>query len=361
MNNFSTPSLITTMNPEKIGMIFIGLDGFSINAQERKWLEHPMVAGVILFTRNYKDRLQLRDLCAEIHAINPELLISVDQEGGRVQRFKEGFTLIPAMRKLGEVYAQNPQEALQLAQSCGFIIAAELNAVGVDFSFAPVCDIDYQRNSAIGNRAFSNDVDAVCALNSALYQGLKIAGSVGVAKHFPGHGFTEIDTHLATPTDQRDLVTLEAQDLRPFRHLIEQGIEALMPAHIIYSCLDAENTVLNSEKWMNYLRRDLGFSGVLISDDMNMKGSDIVKGLDEADSDRLKALRCFESGIELLLCCNQKSTIANILAAFECKAHPNQALKARLQGFKNTHKMPFNVQEHPEWQKHYQIISDFIK
>ena len=351
---------LANLDPKKIGMILIGLEAHSLNKQEQKWLEHPMVAGVILFTRNYKNRQQLQNLCTEIHAINPNLLISVDQEGGRVQRFRNEFTLLPAMRALGHAYAQNSQQALDVAKSCGFIIAAELNSVGIDFSFAPVCDIDYQRNPAIGNRAFSDGVEAVCELSSALYQGMKLAGSIGVAKHFPGHGFTEIDTHLARPIDHRDLAILEQNDLRPFKNLITQGIEAVMPAHIIYSCLDAEHTVLNSKIWLDYLRQDLGFTGILMSDDMNMKGADLAQNLDAVELDRLKAVSCFESGVELLLCCNQKTTIVNILSAFEYIQHPNPLLQNRLQALKNTNNMPFILAESSEWQQHHKIVVDFM-
>ena len=288
--------------------LFIGLSGLRLTAEERVWLRDKNVAGVILFSRNYQDKQQLTALTAEIREINPDLLISVDHEGGRVQRFREGFTQLPAMRQLGERYDHSKEEALTEAYQLGFLMATELRVVGVDFSYAPVCDLDYGVNPAIGDRAFHHDPEVVTALVLAFYRGIRAAGSVGVAKHFPGHGFVNIDTHIAIARDDRSLTCLEAHDLKPFRALIDIGIEALMPAHIIFTALDANNSVISSERWLRYLREELGFQGAIISDDLDMGGAHHLGSVQE------KVDRCFSAGIDVVLLCNDFQAIRELLA-----------------------------------------------
>ena len=288
--------------------VFIGISGIVLTDEEKAWLMHPLVGGVILFSRNYQDIPQLKALTRSIKAINLALLISVDHEGGRVQRFRENFTKLPAMRVLGTVYDQDPEKALEQAFSAGSVIAKELKAVGVDFSYAPVCDLDYGVNPAIGDRAFHHNAAVVAKLVTQFYEGLKSEGSIGVAKHFPGHGFINIDTHLAIAKDDRSLAALEQADLLPFKKLICAGVEALMPAHIIFPCLDAENTVITSKAWMQYLRETLGFSGVIISDDLDMKGADHLGSVKE------KVAACFAAGINIVLLCNDMTAIRELLA-----------------------------------------------
>lgn len=287
--------------------VFIGISGIVLSEEEKGWLTHPLVGGVILFKRNYIDIPQLQDLTASIKAINPSLLISVDHEGGRVQRFREYFTELSAMRALGNRYDEKPAQALEEAFIIGKIIATELKDAGVDFSYAPVCDLDYGVNPAIGDRAFHHDPLVVAALVTALYKGLKAGGSIGVAKHFPGHGFVNIDTHLAIARDERPLSRLESADLIPFKYLIDEGIEALMPAHIIFDCVDSDNTVVSSSKWMAYLRETLGFKGVIISDDLDMKGADHLGSVQE------KVEACFNAGINIVLLCNDMEAIRSLL------------------------------------------------
>ncbi|MHC5224660.1 beta-N-acetylhexosaminidase [Ignatzschineria sp. LJL83] len=288
--------------------VFIGISGIFLTDEEKEWLKHPLVGGVILFARNYQDIPQLLALTASIKKINSALLISVDHEGGRVQRFREDFTAIPAMRTFGELYDEDPEKALESAYGAGALIAKELREVGVDFSYAPVCDLDYGVNPAIGDRAFHSDAAAVSKLVVQFYEGLKSEGSIGVAKHFPGHGFVNIDTHLAIAKDDRTLVDLEQTDLLPFKKLIRAGIEGMMPAHIIFSALDAENTAVTSPKWMQYLRETLGFSGVIISDDLDMKGADHLGTVQE------KVSACFDAGINIVLLCNDMSAIRALLS-----------------------------------------------
>lgn len=289
--------------------VFIGISGIILTAEEKVWLTHPLVGGVILFSRNYQDIAQLQVLTASIKAINPKLLISVDHEGGRVQRFRADFTKLPPMRALGELYDQNPETALEQAFATGCLIARELQNVGVDFSYAPVCDLDYGVNPAIGDRAFHRNAAVVAKLVTQFYEGLKSEGSIGVAKHFPGHGFVNIDTHLAIAQDDRPLSELEKTDLLPFKKLIRAGVEAMMPAHIIFSTLDAENTVITSKAWMRYLRETLGFSGVIISDDLDMKGADHLGSVQE------KVTACFNAGINIVLLCNDMTAIRELLQA----------------------------------------------
>ncbi|WP_342386900.1 beta-N-acetylhexosaminidase [Ignatzschineria larvae DSM 13226] len=290
--------------------VFIGISGIVLTEEEQKWLQHPLVGGVILFSRNYRDIEQLKALTASIKAINPQLLISVDHEGGRVQRFREGFTALAPMRALGDHYDNTPEEALTLAFNTGYTIARELQSVGVDFSYAPVCDLDYGVNPAIGDRAFHRDGKVVAKLVLALYEGLKAGGSIGVAKHFPGHGFVNVDTHLAIARDDRSLAELEDSDLLPFKTLINASIEALMPAHIIFSCLDAEHTVITSHQWLNYLRHQLKFSGAIISDDLDMGGANHLGSVDE------KVKACFDAGINIVLLCNDMTAIRSLLQRF---------------------------------------------
>ncbi len=288
--------------------VFIGISGLTLKKEERAWLRHPLVSGVILFTRNYQDRAQLKALTSEIRRVNPSLLISVDHEGGRVQRFREGFTEIPPMRYFGELYDQSPKKALEAVKRAGETIGRELNEVGVDFSYTPVCDIDYGVNPAIGDRAFHHDPAVVAQLVTALYEGLQEGGSIGVAKHFPGHGFINIDTHLAVATDSRSLAELEEADLKPFKALIEAGIEAMMPAHIIFPALDPDATAVTSPKWIDYLRNKLQFSGAIISDDLDMKGAEHLGSVKE------KVEACFNAGINIVLICNDMEAIRELLS-----------------------------------------------
>lgn len=297
----------------RIGGLIIGLQGCELTQQEQLWLQHPLVVGVILFTRNYRDREQLVALTKSIRAIDSELLISVDHEGGRVQRFRDDFTQLPAMNSLESVYEKDPKQALKTAYIYGETIASELNSVGVDFSYAPVCDLNYGHNNVIGDRAFHHDAVTTSLLVQAFYQGLRAHNSIGVAKHFPGHGYVAIDTHLGVAYDDRPLSDIVQNDLLPFKTLIEEGIEAVMPAHIIYSDFDAKHTAVSSPKWMKYLRDELGFDGLIISDDLDMKGAEHLGAVTE------KAQKCFDAGVDILLCCNDFTAIEQLLSAFEAQ------------------------------------------
>ncbi|GAA5095044.1 beta-N-acetylhexosaminidase [Wohlfahrtiimonas larvae] len=295
----------------RVGGLIIGLQGYELTHIEQQWLQHPLVVGVILFTRNYKDKNQLIDLTKNIREINSNLLISVDHEGGRVQRFREGFTCLPPMNTLEEVYHNDPKLALRTAYSYGKTIATELASVGVDFTYAPVCDINYGNNDVIGDRAFHSDPVTTSLLVQAFYLGLRSRNSIGVAKHFPGHGYVAIDTHLGLAVDDRPLLEIIQNDILPFKTLIEEGIEAIMPSHIIYKNFDDQHTAISSPKWINYLRSDLGFDGLIISDDLDMKGAEHLGSVVE------KSYACFDAGVDLLLCCNDFTAIETLLSTLQ--------------------------------------------
>ena len=231
------------------------------------------VGGLILFARNYRDREQLAALCAEVHGLrNPPLPITIDHEGGRVQRCRDGFTALPPMRRLGALWDLRPDDALAAARHTGYVLAAELRACGVDFSFTPVLDLDYGRSRVIGDRAFHGDPDVVALLAAALIEGLREAGMGACGKHFPGHGWVEADSHVAIPVDERDVKEI-ARDMAPFARLVAAGaLDAVMPAHVIYPQVD-DRPAGFSPVWIDMLRRDVGFDGVIFSDDLSMEGA----------------------------------------------------------------------------------------
>lgn len=328
----------------------IGVSGLTLTETEKVLLTHPLITGVILFSRNFQNRNQLLDLTQSIKAINPDHIVAVDHEGGRVQRFKQDFTQLPDMRSIGQLHAQNPQLALDKAYSIGTIIGIELIATGIDFSFTPVCDLDYHNNTVIGNRAFSENPHSVSQLTCALHNGLKAAGTIGIAKHFPGHGFVSSDSHTTTPIDTRPLHVLEHNDIAPFNALIAQDIEGIMPAHIIYPDFDSDFTAVSSKKWMDYLRNTMNFNGIIISDDFDMQGA-----ISMGDA-KMRALRCFQAGIDLLLCCNQIETITTILAAFPLSQHPNRHLKTKLLNLRAKKTYLFDYKKETQWQNAHMIL-----
>lgn len=251
-------------------MLLIGLAGLTLEPRERGWLTHPGVAGVILFARNYADRAQLMALTDAIREAGGEhLLIAVDQEGGPVQRFRAGFTRLPALAKVGAVYARDPDEAIRLAEEHAWVMASELRACRVDFSFAPVVDLA-RGNAAIGPRAFHADPAIAGELAQAYVRGMHLGGMAAVLKHFPGHGSVAVDTHKAQAIDPRSLDVIRAADLRPFAQAIEAHAEAVMMAHVVYPAVDAQPAGF-SRVWIEeILRGELGFDGVVISDDISM-------------------------------------------------------------------------------------------
>jgi beta-N-acetylhexosaminidase len=294
------------MNSIPLGPLMIDIAGLELSALDRERLTQPLVGGVILFARNYRDPQQLTALCAAIHALRvPALPIAIDHEGGRVQRCREGFTHVPAMRRLGELWDRDRTAALKAATDIGYLLAAELRDCGVDFSFTPVLDLDWGPSGVIGDRAFHRDPMAVTELAGALIDGLRAAGMGCCGKHFPGHGWVAADSHVAIPVDERSLAEM-APDLEPYRHL---PLDAVMPAHVIYPRVDSRPAGF-SPVWIEMLRRDFGFDGVIFSDDLSMEGAsvagDIVQRADAA----------WTAGCDVLLVCNAPDAVADLLASW---------------------------------------------
>lgn len=292
------------------------IQGSSLLEEEKAWLNHAFLGGIILFSRHFKNRDQLISLINEIKSINPNLLITVDHEGGRVQRFREGFTHVPAMGKLGVLYETDPDKAKQMAKASAMVLAYELQEVGVDLTYAPVLDIDYQRNTVIGDRAFAGQKEAVQDLASQFMAGLKEMDFTVVAKHFPGHGWVNLDSHVACPVDERTLEEIEQQDLLPFKRLLPL-IDWMMPAHVVYEKVDSEPAGF-SEFWLQHvLRGQLGFKGRIVSDDLSMAGA-AVKG-----DYKSRAQAAMAAGCDVLLACNHAQASLEILNALsELNAEP---------------------------------------
>lgn len=295
-----------------LGPLMLDVIGTELTEEDCRRLTHPLVGGVILFARNYKSPTQLSELTASIRALrSPSLLIAIDQEGGRVQRCRDGFTQLPSMRVLGELWEKNPESALFLAQHIGYILAVELKACGVDLSFTPVLDLDYGQSSVIGDRAFHNAPQIVFELAQALMRGLQVAGMMAVGKHFPGHGAIQADTHVETGIDNRSYAAIEAKDLIPFRHMIENGLAGVMAAHVIYPAIDA-NPAGFSDKWLQtILRNELGFTGCIFSDDLCMQAA---KNYGDITHRVAQALR---AGCTMALVCNDTHAADELLGALQ--------------------------------------------
>ena len=255
-----------------IGPVMLDVKGTQLTAGDRKRLQHPLTGGVILFSRNYSSLRQLTELTSEIHSLrNPPLLIAVDHEGGRVQRFRENFTRLPAMRELGRIWDEHPSQARHLTHQTGYVLAAELRACGVDLSFTPVLDVDHGQSGIIGDRAFHRKPQAISDLAHSLMLGLKTGGMAAVGKHFPGHGYIEADSHIEVPVDNRTYADIEMDDLVPFRQMIDFGLAGIMPAHVIYPSVDARPAGFSKIWLKEILRGELGFDGCIFSDDLTWK------------------------------------------------------------------------------------------
>lgn len=304
------------------GPLMIDVAGHVLDEQERQRLRHPLVGGIILFRRNFASVAQLRELVAAMRAERPNLLITVDHEGGRVQRFLDGFTRLPPMRLLGECYDRSPDEALALAADVGEVLAAELRACDIDLSYTPVLDLDYQACPAIGNRSFHRDPAAVTALAQALLQGLQRGGMASCGKHFPGHGFVDVDSHLDIPRDERSLAEIRAADLQPFVDLVAAGMAAVMPAHVIYPQVDDCSAGFSRIWLQDVLRGELGFDGMIFSDDLSMEGAAGAGGVVGRVQSALAA------GCDMALVCNRPDRVDEVLASgVELPANPQLAAR----------------------------------
>lgn len=318
-----------------LGAIMIDVQGTTLTAAEASLLQAPAVGGIILFSRNYTDKSQLKKLVESLKQLDRKepLLIAVDHEGGRVQRFREGFTKIMPMAQLGQLHQQDAPLACQLATDAGFILAIELLELGLDFSFAPVLDLAYGQSSVIGDRSFSDNPYTVIALASAFIQGMHTAGMISVGKHFPGHGFVAGDSHHELPVDNRELSLIETTCLQPFAQLIhDKLLDAIMPAHIIYPAVDSKPAGFSSIWLQTILRQQLGFDGVIFSDDLSMAGAEFAGSYVD------RAHVALDAGCDMILVCNQPAAAKTVIDAFkhEPKALNKQRL-SRLYGKINTH------------------------
>ena len=283
--------------------LIIDIAGTALSEDDRRRLAHPLVGGLIFFGRNWQSRSQIGALCAEIKAIRPDLLICVDHEGGRVQRFRtDGYTHLPPMRALGELWLKDQLGATNAATAGGYVLASELRACGLDFSFTPVLDLDYGNSGVIGDRAFGRDPRVVTLLAKSLMYGLRLGGMASCGKHFPGHGYVKADSHTEIPVDKRSLKAILADDAAPYGWL-STGLDSVMPAHVIYPRVDARPAGF-SARWLNdVLRRQLRFQGAVFSDDLSMAGARQLEGRELSYS--AAAVTALQAGCDLVLLCNQ--------------------------------------------------------
>lgn len=303
------------------GPIMADVAGLALTEEEKQRLQDPSIGGVILFRRNFNNVDQLKKLVAEIKSLrSPELIIAVDHEGGRVQRFIDGFTRLPAMDTLGKLWEEQGKEAAKAAaESIGWVLATELSACGIDLSFTPVLDLDWGQCAVIGNRSFHQDPKIVTELALALQRGLNRGGMKTCGKHFPGHGFVEGDSHHVLPEDTRSLAELEAADIIPFAHLAQAGMAAVMPAHVVYPQVDSQPAGF-SEVWLRkILRQQLGFTGVIFSDDLTMEGACGAGGIRE------RAHQSFAAGCDIVLVCNRPDLVDELRQDFHAPNNPELA------------------------------------
>ncbi len=325
-----------------LGPVMVDLAGIALEPAERDLLRHPQVGSVILFARNYESPEQVARLAADIHAVRtPPLLVAVDQEGGRVQRFRTGFTRLPPLRDIGRRYAANRAEGIAVARELDWLMAAELRAVGVDLSFAPCIDVDHGVSSVIGDRALHSDAAAVAELGVAYLLGMREAGMAATGKHFPGHGAVAADSHVALPVDRREWPDIEA-DLQPYRRLIANGLPSVMVAHVVLPSVDERPASLSRAGIGGVLRGDLGFQGAVFADDLSMAGAaafgDIVA----------RARLAREAGCDVLPVCNDRKAVETLLEALRDPPEPVSLMRlARLHG---RDAEPQALAAQPRWQ-----------
>ena len=322
----------------------IDIAGTELTPADNQVLAHPLVGSVILFSRNYRDPQQLAALTAAIRAVrSPHLLVAVDHEGGRVQRFREGFTRLPPARLVGRRFDEDRRDGLQLAQAVAWLLASELRAVGVDFSFAPCVDLDYGVSEIIGDRAFHSDPDSVAALGVATLAGMREAGMASIAKHFPGHGAVIVDSHVALPVDRREFADLEA-DIRPYRPVIENNIAGIMAAHVVFPAVDSLPASL-SPRWINgVLRGDLGFHGCVFADDLTMGGAAACGTVIQ------RAELALSAGCDVLPICNDRHSVESVLDHFGPETG-SPASQARLVRMRARGEAPVDLHSNRRWQE----------
>lgn len=310
------------------GPLMIDFHSTRLDAEERELIQHPLVGGAILFSRNYESPGQLESMVQSLRAQRSNLLVSVDQEGGRVQRFRDGFTRLPPLAVLGDALDSQADEALPMAGDLAWLMASELRARGVDLSFAPVLDLRAGNEEVIGDRALHADPAAVVTLAQAYLAGLREAGMAGVGKHYPGHGSVRGDSHTELPVDERDFDTIWAHDLYPYRKLLESGeLAAVMTAHVVYTQFDPRPASF-SVRWIGeILRQRIGFAGPVFCDDLSMVGA---TGFGDM---RTRAMAALEAGVDILLVCNDRAGVIELLDGLDWRSDSRfRDCMARLRG-----------------------------
>lgn len=304
-----------------LGPLMVDIAGKQLAPEDRDILRHPLVGSVILFTRNYENPEQLAALVADIRALrSPPLLVAVDHEGGRVQRFRSGFSVLPAARRIGQEHDLDARQGIAMARAVAWLMAAELRAVGIDFSFAPCVDLDFGVSEIIGDRAYHSDPEIVAKLAIATVQGMRQAGMAATAKHFPGHGAVVADSHLALPVDRRALADL-APDLLPYRRLIANDLAAVMMGHVLFPAVD-EVPASFSRRWVgDILRRELDFRGVVFADDLTMEGATVMGGVVE------RADAALAAGCDVLPVCNRRASVVALLDGLKSRPGPASQLR----------------------------------
>jgi beta-N-acetylhexosaminidase len=330
---------------QNLGPVMLDVAGTTLTVEETEKINHPNTGAIILFARNYDTPEQITALCRAIRAArNGPILIAVDQEGGRVQRFQTGFTRLPPAR----FYAEQPERAA----SAGWLMAAELLAVGVDFSFAPVLDVDCGVSTVIGNRAFAQTAEQVAQLASAFRKGMQHAGMAATGKHFPGHGAVAADSHLALPVDERNFVDILNKDLMPFKQLIDEGLEGIMPAHVVYAAIDPRPAGFSPFWIQTILRQQLNFNGAVFSDDLSMEGAASVGDFTE------RARLAQMAGCDMLLVCNNPAAAAQVLDSLPITTEPLREQRLQAMRGKPALTLP-QLHATPQWQQIAQLITQY--
>ncbi len=337
-----------------LGPIMMDLRGTTLEKDEKELLLHPLVGGIVYFSRNYESPEQITALSHEIHSLrDPHLLIAVDHEGGRVQRFQNGFTRLPPLQVIGGRYDQNKTAGLELAEKVGWLMATELRAVDVDFSFAPVLDVCKGVSQVIGDRAFHKNPECVAELSKAYVHGMRRAGMSAVGKHFPGHGTVKEDSHLAIPFDRRKLADIRGDDMVSFERLIHAGLAAIMPAHVVYPEVDDKPASFSSIWLSTILRQQLGFQGIIFSDDISMVGAEAIGNYVD------RACCALEAGCDMVLLCNHQAAAIEVLD--NLKVDPDPTSQARLMRMYGRQKIDFaTLKNDAGWQAATEEISGMV-